>query len=160
MKIGKARHFILPNGSTACGIVGVQYLTIEAAHCDCLRCKRTKKYKNAIKQIKPIRIKSRENTTGPVQVNKTDSPGMSVFCVQAYRWGDVNCHSYTVGAFKSLAAAKEAKITEERFRKGLYLCEVVETLLDHPSHRQTAISISKQQMVNNQILLQSRGLNQ
>lgn len=54
----------------------------------------------------------------------------TLYTVQAYRWGDRECHSYTVGVFsKKHAALKEAK-AETDYRGGKYECEVLEWVLD------------------------------
>ena len=53
-----------------------------------------------------------------------------VYTVNAYRYGDREAHSYSVGVFsKKSRALKEATI-EEEWRGGKYVCEVLEWTLD------------------------------
>lgn len=53
-----------------------------------------------------------------------------IYTVHAYRWGDRECHSYTVGVFGKKHAALKAAETEEDYRGGKYKCEVLEWTLD------------------------------
>lgn len=54
----------------------------------------------------------------------------TVYTVHAYRWGDRECHSYSVGVYyKKHAALKEAK-AERDYRGGKYECEVLEWAMD------------------------------
>jgi len=54
----------------------------------------------------------------------------TIYTVHAYRWGDRECHSYTVGVFGKKNAALKAAETEEDYRGGKYECEVLEWALD------------------------------
>lgn len=54
----------------------------------------------------------------------------TVYTVHAYRWGDREFHSYTVGVFGKKHAALNAAETEEDYRGGDYECEVLEWTLD------------------------------
>ncbi len=54
----------------------------------------------------------------------------TIYTVHAYRWGDRECHSYTVGVFGKKDAALKAAETEEDYRGGKYECEVLEWALD------------------------------
>jgi NTP pyrophosphatase (non-canonical NTP hydrolase) len=48
-----------------------------------------------------------------------------VYIVQAYRWGDRDSHSYTVGVFSNEHQAVSAAGIEEAYRGGKYTCEVL-----------------------------------
>jgi hypothetical protein len=50
---------------------------------------------------------------------------MTTYVVTAYRWGQRNAHSYVVGAYPGLEAAKAAAIEHVDYRGGKYGCEVV-----------------------------------
>lgn len=54
----------------------------------------------------------------------------TVYTVHAYRWGDRECHSYTVGVYPKKHAALQAAQTESDYRGGKYECEVLEWTLD------------------------------
>jgi len=54
----------------------------------------------------------------------------TIYTVHAYRWGDRECHSYTVGVFGKKHAALKAAENEEDYRGGKYECEVLEWTLD------------------------------
>lgn len=54
----------------------------------------------------------------------------TVYTVHAYRWGDRECHSYSVGVYSSEHAALKAAQTERYYRGGKYECEVLEWALD------------------------------
>lgn len=53
-----------------------------------------------------------------------------VYTVHAYRWGDRELHSYSVGVYSKKHAALDAAKTEENYRGGKYECEVLEWTLD------------------------------
>ena len=57
----------------------------------------------------------------------------TVYTVHAYRWGDRERHSYTVGVYSKKHAALKAAETEEEWRGGKYRCEVLEWTLDQGS---------------------------
>lgn len=67
----------------------------------------------------------------------------TVYTVHAYRWGDRECHSYTVGVYSKKHAALKAAETEADYRGGKYECEVLEWTLDsgreggHDAYRKT-----------------------
>lgn len=54
----------------------------------------------------------------------------TVYTVHAYRFGDRERHSYTVGVYSKKHAAMKAADTEEDYRGGKYTCEVLEWMLD------------------------------
>lgn len=54
----------------------------------------------------------------------------TVYTVHAYRWGDRECHSYSVGVYSKKHAALKAAQTESDYRGGKYECEVLEWTLD------------------------------
>ena len=54
----------------------------------------------------------------------------AIYTVHAYRWGDRECHSYTVGVYGKKNSARKAAETEENFRGGKYKCEVLEWEID------------------------------
>lgn len=54
----------------------------------------------------------------------------TIYTVHAYRWGDRERHSYTVGVFGKKHAALKAAVTEKDYRGGKYECEVLEWMLD------------------------------
>lgn len=54
----------------------------------------------------------------------------SVYTVHAYRWGNRENHSYIVGVYSKKHAALMAANTEEDFRGGKYVCEVLEWQMD------------------------------
>lgn len=53
-----------------------------------------------------------------------------VYTVHAYRWGDRERHSYSVGVYSKKHAALKAAQTESDHRGGKYECEVLEWTLD------------------------------
>lgn len=50
----------------------------------------------------------------------------TVYTVHAYRWGDRQRHSYTVGVFADEGSALQAAIEEEDLRGWKYVCEVLQ----------------------------------
>jgi hypothetical protein len=54
----------------------------------------------------------------------------TVYTVHAYRWGDRECHSYSVGVYSKKHAALKSAKTESDYRGGKYECEVLEWTLD------------------------------
>jgi hypothetical protein len=54
----------------------------------------------------------------------------TVYTVHAYRWGDREYHSYSVGVYSNKHAALNAAQTESDYRGGKYKCEVLEWTLD------------------------------
>lgn len=59
-----------------------------------------------------------------------------VYTVHAYRWGDRENHSYTVGVFSKKHAAMKAADEEKDYRGGKYECEVLEMEIDKGIQRQ------------------------
>lgn len=53
-----------------------------------------------------------------------------IYTIQAYRWGDRERHSYTVGVFSTRRNALTAAETELYYKGGKYECEVLEWILD------------------------------
>jgi len=64
-----------------------------------------------------------------------------IYTVHAYRWGDRECHSYTVGVYtmrtKALASAKR----EKEQRGGKYECEVLSFIPDVEDSRIAVLSL-------------------
>jgi hypothetical protein len=54
----------------------------------------------------------------------------TIYTVHAYRWGDRERHSYTVGVYSTENSAMKAADIEEDYRGGKYTCEVLEWTLD------------------------------
>ena len=54
----------------------------------------------------------------------------TVYTVHAYRWGDRELHSYSVGVYSKKHTALKAAQTESDYRGGKYECEVLEWMLD------------------------------
>ena len=52
------------------------------------------------------------------------------YTVHAYRWGDREMHSYSVGLYSKKHAALKAAESEEEWRGGKYACEVIEWIPD------------------------------
>ena len=52
------------------------------------------------------------------------------YTVHAYRWGDREMHSYSVGLYSKKHAALKAAESEEEWRGGKYECEVIEWIPD------------------------------
>jgi len=55
----------------------------------------------------------------------------TIYTVHAYRWGDRECHSYSVGVYGKKHAALKAADTETDYRGGKYECEFLEWTLDN-----------------------------
>lgn len=53
-----------------------------------------------------------------------------LYTVHAYRWGDRENHSYSVGVYSTKTKALKAKSVEEDWRGGKYTCEVIEWDVD------------------------------
>lgn len=53
-----------------------------------------------------------------------------VYTVHAYRWGDRECHGYSVGVYSKKHVALNAAQTESDYRGGKYECEVLEWTMD------------------------------
>lgn len=53
-----------------------------------------------------------------------------IYTVHAYRWGFRERHNYIVGVYSKKNKALKAADTEEDFRGGKYVCEVLEWTLD------------------------------
>ena len=54
----------------------------------------------------------------------------TVYTVHAYRWGDRERHSYSVGVYSKKHAALKAAKTESDYRGGKYESEVLDWTLD------------------------------
>ena len=54
----------------------------------------------------------------------------TIYTVHAYRYGDRERHSYSVGVYSKKAAALKAAQIETDYRGGKYSCEVLEWALD------------------------------
>ena len=53
-----------------------------------------------------------------------------IYTVHAYRWGDRERHSYSVGVYSKKHAALKAAEAEAEWRGGKYECEVIEWIPD------------------------------
>ncbi|HRU20246.1 MAG TPA: hypothetical protein P5125_07805 [Kiritimatiellia bacterium] len=69
----------------------------------------------------------RERRRGMSDMSKMSK---TVYTVHAYRWGDRERHSYTVGVYSQKHAAMKAADIEEDYRGGKYRCEVLGWQLD------------------------------
>ncbi|MCG7985018.1 MAG: hypothetical protein JAY90_19990 [Candidatus Thiodiazotropha lotti] len=54
----------------------------------------------------------------------------SIYTVHAYRWGDRENHSYSVGVYSKKHEALSASEAEKEYRGGKYECEVIEWIPD------------------------------
>lgn len=54
---------------------------------------------------------------------------MKVYTVHAFRWGNIESHSYIVGVYTSESAAIKAADVEEEWRGGKYICRIEEWTL-------------------------------
>ena len=52
-----------------------------------------------------------------------------IYAVTAYRWGDLDGHSYLVGVYGKKQAALDAARLEQEYRGGKYECEVIQTVV-------------------------------
>jgi hypothetical protein len=50
----------------------------------------------------------------------------NIYTVHAYKWGDRENHSYSVGVYQKKHAALKTAEAEEEWRGGKYECEVLE----------------------------------
>ena len=48
----------------------------------------------------------------------------TLYVVEALRWGEREGHSYVVGVYSTMKQANVAKIAEECWRGGKYMCEI------------------------------------
>lgn len=55
---------------------------------------------------------------------------MKTYIVKAYRWGQMDTHSYVVGVYSDPDVAIKVAESEEEYRGGKYDCEVTEWLMD------------------------------
>ncbi len=64
-----------------------------------------------------------------------------IFTVHAYRWGDRELHSYSVGVFsKKSVALKEAE-DHKTYRGGKYECEVIRWDIDDKTSRKVVLAL-------------------
>ena len=54
----------------------------------------------------------------------------NIYTVHAYRWGDRELHSYSVGVYSKKHSALKAAEDEAEWRGGKYECEVIEWIPD------------------------------
>lgn len=54
----------------------------------------------------------------------------NIYTVHAYRWGDRELHSYSVGVYSKKHDALKAAEAEAEWRGGKYECEVIEWVPD------------------------------
>lgn len=57
-----------------------------------------------------------------------------IFTIHAYRWGDRENHSYSVGVRKTSEKALELAKAEEEYRGGKYECEVIKWNINDNTH--------------------------
>lgn len=57
-----------------------------------------------------------------------------IYTVHAYRWGDRELHSYSVGVYPKKHAALQAAEAETEYRGGKYECEVIEWVIGRLSN--------------------------
>jgi len=61
---------------------------------------------------------------------------IDIYVCHAYRWGDKNLHSYSVGVYLKKQDALKAAEKEEDFRGGKYKCEIIKwTIGDETLHK-------------------------
>lgn len=60
---------------------------------------------------------------------------MKVYTVHAYRWGDQEEHSYTVGVYSTKALSLKSAGNEHTHRGGKYECEILEWELDDGNYK-------------------------
>ena len=58
-----------------------------------------------------------------------------IYTIHAYRWGDRECHSYSVGVHLSEEQALKQAEHEEDYRGGKYKCEVLEWNLGYEGNQ-------------------------
>jgi len=66
-----------------------------------------------------------------------------IFTVHAYRWGDRELHSYSVGVFRKKAKALKEAEDHKTHRGGKYECEVIMWDIDDPSTQRTVLDLPK-----------------
>jgi hypothetical protein len=64
-----------------------------------------------------------------------------VYTVHAYKWGDRELHSYSVGVFGSKDAALKEAECHRTYRGGKYECEVIGWDLDDRESREIILSL-------------------
>lgn len=57
-----------------------------------------------------------------------------MFVVNAYRFGDRELHSYTVGLYNTEARAFKAAEDETQYRSGKYQCEIISLRVNENCH--------------------------
>lgn len=66
---------------------------------------------------------------------------MRIYTVHAYRWGDRECHSYTVGVYTTEEKALFIAEKSTTQRGGKYECEVLSFIPDVEDSQITVLSI-------------------
>ena len=66
-----------------------------------------------------------------------------VYTVHAYRWGDRDNHSYSVGVFSRKTKALNEAEDHRVHRGGKYECEVIEWSVDDTSSYKTILPLNK-----------------
>lgn len=64
-------------------------------------------------------------------LKQMDNMEQLIYTVHAYRWGDRECHSYSVGVCTEKDQALVLAEHEEDYRGGKYKCEVLEWTLGY-----------------------------
>lgn len=55
---------------------------------------------------------------------------MKLYVVIAHYQGNRDKHSYLLGVYSNKDDAEQASLNEEEFRRGKYICEITEVMLD------------------------------
>jgi hypothetical protein len=85
------------------------------------------------KFIRDLTLEEWESIGAPIKpalcINEEDET-QKFYTVNAYRWGDRELHSYSVGVYTNKQAALQAAESEAEWRGGKYECEVLEWIPD------------------------------
>ena len=71
-----------------------------------------------------------------------------IYTVHAYRWGDRERHSYSVGVFRKKARALKEAEEHSVYRGGKYECEVIEWSIDDKDSQKTILPLPKVNTLN------------
>ncbi len=66
-----------------------------------------------------------------------------VYTVHAYRWGDRELHSYSVGVFSKKSKALREAEEHRTYRGGKYECEVIEWVVDDKESQKVILKLPK-----------------
>ena len=73
---------------------------------------------------------------------------MIIYIVEAWRWGDNHNHSYVLGCWDNLEAAKKAAIDHAEYRGGKYQCVVQQSKLNQEMDNDWSASILYQTIMD------------